>query len=247
MPSDQDLHHGQHPAHDEPLRRRPGAAAAGGAGWFDASHTVTGALLAGLLAGYGIAMPVGAVATYLVTLTARTSARVGSAGALGVASADGLYALVAVVGGAALTGLITRIAGPLRWAAAIVLVTLAVRIAWTAIRDHRSGELGPVADSSMTAPRAYLSLLGITLLNPVTVLYFSALVLGSQANGLGGAGASAVFVIAAFCASASWQLLLVAGGVALGKLLTGRTGRLITGLVSSGVIVALTIALLLGG
>ena len=29
--------------------------------------TVTGALLAGLLAGYGIAMPVGAVATYLVT------------------------------------------------------------------------------------------------------------------------------------------------------------------------------------
>ena len=50
---------------------------------------MTAALLAGLLAGYGIAMPVGAVATYLVTLTARTSARVGAAGALGVASADG--------------------------------------------------------------------------------------------------------------------------------------------------------------
>jgi threonine/homoserine/homoserine lactone efflux protein len=59
---------------------------------------VTGALLAGLLAGYGIAMPVGAVATYLVTLTARTSARVGAAGALGVASADGLYAVVAGIG-----------------------------------------------------------------------------------------------------------------------------------------------------
>ena len=207
---------------------------------------MTVALLAGLLAGYGIAMPVGAVATYLVTLTARTSARVGSAGALGVASADGLYALVAVIGGAALTGLITSIAGPLRWAAAIVLLALAVRIAWTAIRDHRSRELGAVAESSITAPRAYLSLLGITLLNPVTVLYFSALVLGSQANGLGGAGESAVFVIAAFCASASWQLLLVAGGVAIGKLLTGRTGRLVTGVVSSVVIVALTVALLLG-
>ena len=59
---------------------------------------MTGALLAGLLAGFGIAIPVGAVATYLVTLTARTSARVGAAGAFGVASADGLYALVAVVG-----------------------------------------------------------------------------------------------------------------------------------------------------
>ena len=148
---------------------------------------MTGALLAGLLAGYGIAMPVGAVATYLVTLTARTSARVGAAGALGVASADGLYALIAVIGGAALTGVIARVAGPLRWASAVVLLVLAGRIAWSAIRDHRSGELAESADSTTTAGRAFASLLGITLLNPVTVLYFSALVLGSQANGLGGA------------------------------------------------------------
>ena len=191
---------------------------------------MTGALLAGLLAGYGIAMPVGAVATYLVSLTARTSARVGGAGALGVASADGIYALIAVIGGAALTGLISTVAGPLRWASAVVLLVLAVRIAAAAIRDHRSGQLTEAADVSMTASRAYLSLLGITLLNPVTVLYFSALVLGSQANGLGGPAESAVFVIAAFCASASWQLVLVAGGVALGRVLTGRTGRLVTGL-----------------
>lgn len=212
---------------------------------------MTGALLAGLLAGYGIAMPVGAVATYLVSLTARTSARVGAAGALGVASADGLYALIAVVGGAALAGLISVIAEPLRWASAVVLIALAVRIAWTAIRDHRSGELAPTGDSAMTAGRAYVSLLGITLLNPVTVLYFSALVLGSQANGLGAAESTgfvaAVFVAAAFCASASWQLVLVGGGVALGRMLTGRTGRLVTGLVSSAVIVALTVALLVRG
>ena len=206
---------------------------------------MTGALLAGLLAGYGIAMPVGAVATYLVTLTARTSARVGAAGALGVAGADGLYALIAVIGGAALAGVIARVADPLRWVSAVVLLVLAGRIAWTAIRDHRSGELAESADSTTTAGRAFASLLGITLLNPVTVLYFSALVLGSQANGLGGAAESAVFVIAAFCASASWQLVLVAGGVALGRVLTGRTGRLVTGLVSSAVIIVLTGVLLL--
>ena len=81
----------------------------------------------------------------------------------------------------------------------------------------------------------------------MTVLYFSALVLGSQANGLGGAAESAVFVIAAFCASASWQLVLVAGGVALGRVLTGRTGRLVTGLVSSAVIIVLTGVLLSAG
>lgn len=208
---------------------------------------MTAALLAGLLAGYGIAMPVGAVATYLVTVTARTSARVGAAGALGVASADGLYALVAVLGGAALTGLISAVAAPLRWASAVILVVLAGRIAWTAVRDHRSGESAPAAQTTTGAGRAYTSLLAITLLNPVTVLYFSALVLGSQANGLGGPAESAVFVIAAFAASASWQLVLVAGGVALGRVLTGRTGRLVTGLVSSAVILGLTVALVVSG
>ena len=41
--------------------------------------------------------------------------------------------------------------------------------------------------------------------------------------------------------------MLVAGGVALGRVLTGRTGRLVTGLVSSAVIVVLTAVLLLSG
>jgi len=54
-------------------------------------------------------------------------------------------------------------------------------------------------------------------------------------------------VLGAFVASASWQLLLVAGGMVLGRTLTGRRGRLITGLVSSAVILGLTVTLLLAG
>jgi len=208
---------------------------------------VTESLVAGLLAGWGIAIPVGAVATYLVTLTARTSPAVGGAGALGVATADGLYALLAVVGGAALTGLIAGIAGPLRWASAVVLVAVAAGIAWSAIRDHRAGRPGPGRVRSMTPTRAYGTLLGITLLNPATVIYFSALVVGSKATGAPTAGQGAVFVLGAFVASASWQLLLVAGGTVLGRALTGRRGRLITGLVSSVLILGLTAALLVAG
>jgi arginine exporter protein ArgO len=209
---------------------------------------MTESLVAGLLAGFGIAIPVGAVATYLVTLTARTSPRVGAAAALGVGSADGLYALLAVVGGAALTGVIAAIAAPLRWISAAALVIVAIGIAVSAIRDHRAGDEKAVPnDSSMTPTRAFGTLLGITLLNPATVIYFSALVVGSKAAGASTAGQGVVFVLGAFVASAAWQLLLVAGGTVLGRTLTGRRGRLITGLVSSAVILGLTVALLLAG
>src|SRR5687768_1238564 len=94
-------------------------------------------LLAGILAGYGVAVPVGAIAALLVSLAARTSLRVGAAAALGVATADGLYCAVAVVGGTAVARLIEPVSGPLRWAAMVVLLGLAARTAWTAWRHHR--------------------------------------------------------------------------------------------------------------
>jgi arginine exporter protein ArgO len=53
----------------------------------------------------------------------------------------------------------------------------------------------------------------------------------------------AVFVIAAFVASASWQLLLAGGGALLGRALTGRLGRLLTAIGSSVVIVVLAVRL----
>jgi arginine exporter protein ArgO len=50
-----------------------------------------------------------------------------------------------------------------------------------------------------------------------------------------------VFVLAAFLASASWQVLIASGGALLGRALTGRRGRLVTALVSSAVIMALAV------
>src|SRR3954447_16087823 len=97
---------------------------------------VTGALFAGLLAGYGVAIPVGAIGALIVGLTARTSWRVGAAAALGVATADGVFAVAAVLGGAALGRSIAPVSGPLRWIAAVVLVGLAGRTAILAIRRH---------------------------------------------------------------------------------------------------------------
>lgn len=206
---------------------------------------MTGALVAGLVAGYGIAVPVGAVGTYLVSLTARTSLRTGACAALGVATADGLYALVAVVGGTALTPVLQPELAPLRWISALVLAALAVRGGAGALRRYRSPDAAPAARSAPPGPaRAYLGLLGVTLLNPATVIYFAALVLGSRAVDELRPLEQGLFVLAAFAASASWQLALAGSGALLGRALTGRRGRLVTALVSSAVIAALAARML---
>ncbi|NEC84346.1 LysE family transporter [Streptomyces sp. SID12501] len=203
---------------------------------------MTAALVAGLLAGYGIAVPVGAVTTYLVSLTARTSLRTGVCAALGIATADGLYALLAALGGTALSGALQPVLVPLRWASALVLAALAVRGGVGALRRYRAGLLSVRADTTPPGPlRAFLMLVGITLLNPTTVIYFAALVLGSRASDAVSPWEQGVFVLAAFLASASWQVLIASGGALLGRALTGRRGRLVTALVSSAVIMALAV------
>ncbi len=202
------------------------------------------ALISGLLAGYGVAIPVGAIAVLILGLSARTSLAVGTGAGLGAATADGIYAALAALGGAAIAGLIRPVATPLRWLAAVVLLAFAVRTAALAWRHHRDPSRAARPDRGLTTPgRAYLGLLALTLLNPATVIYFSALVLGRQTGGGRSAAASAVFVVAAFAASASWQLLLAAGGSAVGRVLAGPRGRLVTALLSSVLIAVLAIPL----
>lgn len=206
---------------------------------------MTDTVLAGLIAGYGVAIPVGAIGALLVSLTARTSMRIGAAAALGVATADLLYAVVAVLGGAAIARFIAPVTGTLRWTAAVVLIALAARTAWTAWRAHTAGTTGQrEVDGLHNPPRAFLALLGLTLLNPATIIYFAALVLGRQATGGNtGAADAAIFVTAAFVASASWQLLLAGSGAVLGRVLTSPRARLGTALVSAAVIGALAVHL----
>ncbi|HEU0239947.1 MAG TPA: LysE family transporter [Micromonosporaceae bacterium] len=205
------------------------------------------ALVSGLLAGYGVAIPVGAIAVLIIGLSAQVSLAVGAGAALGVAAADGIYALVAVLGGAALASVIRPVATPLRVVAAVVLFVIAGRIARNAWRHFHDPTRRVATPLLGTPSRAFAGLLGLTLLNPTTIVYFAALVLGQKSSGAAtSAGASAVFVAAAFVASASWQLLLAAGGSALGRTLASDRGRLITAIVSAAVIVALAIRTLVG-
>ncbi|MEP9362392.1 LysE family transporter [Nocardioides sp. CN2-186] len=193
-------------------------------------------VLSGLVTGWAIAIPIGAVGAFLVTVSSRTSFRVGAAGALGIATVDGAYAMLAVVAGAAIAAALDPVAHALTIASGIVLLVIAVLTA-----AHAIGTAGKVREVRPMRPAAaYALFVGITAVNPTTVVYFAAVVLGNQ-HLVDGATEGVVFVAAAFLASASWQLVLAGGGAALGMVATGHRAHLVTGLVSAAVIAALAL------
>ena len=193
-------------------------------------------VVSGLVTGWAIAVPIGAVGAFLVTLTSRTSYRVGAAGALGIATVDGVYAALAVAAGASLSALLDPVATPLRIATGAVLLGIAALTAAHAVAtEGRPRDAAP-----MSPARAFALFLGITAANPTTVVYFAAVVLGNR-DLVDTPAQGVVFVLAAFVASAAWQLLLAGGGAALGRVATGRRGHLVTGLVSAAVIAGLAV------
>ncbi len=184
------------------------------------------ALGSGLLAGLAIAVPVGAVSTLIVMLGAQRGWRVGAAAGLGAATVDGAYAAVALTAGAALAPVLEAHRTALRWSAAAVLVAVAValaRPAWHRPAAPAQRTDGPQA--RLGPRRAYASVLGLTAVNPATVVYFAALVAGPVAGATRTAGQRTAFVLGALLGSAAWQLLLAGAGASVGTLLTGPRGR----------------------
>lgn len=180
------------------------------------------AFVAGVAAGYGIAIPVGAIAILIIETGLRRGFRLAAAAGAGAAAADGIYAAVAAVFGVALAGLLEPLATPLQIVAVVVLVAIAVRGLLglrTPAEPVAAGD--PVlpadveaAERAGSAARTFAVFLGLTLLNPITVTYFAALVLGLTATGLG-LGEKVAFVVGAVLASLSWQTLLAGVGALL--------------------------------
>ncbi|CAN5552531.1 LysE family transporter [soil metagenome] len=172
------------------------------------------AIIAGTVAGYAIAIPVGAIAVLIIHTGLEQGLRAGLAAGAGAASADGIYALVAVLAGIAAARLLGEFQTPLRLVAGVVLIAIAL-LGLLRLRSPREAPSTPGTMASARHRRTYLVLLGLTLLNPVTVVYFAALVVGLP--DLGGAAERTAFVGAVFVASLSWQSLLAIVGAVLGR------------------------------
>ena len=201
--------------------------------------------LAGVVTGLAVAMPIGAIGTYLIGLAARERAATAAAAALGVASVDGAYAIVAALGGAGLQALISEVSGWLTWIAAMTLIAVAIRTVQRAVRRYR-GSNGTVSRlRGLTPMRGYLSLAALTAVNPATLVTFAAVVVGRSVDESDSSWLTVVlFALGAFMASAAWQLMLAGGGSMLGRLLRGRRGQLGIAVCSAMIMLGLAVAVL---
>jgi arginine exporter protein ArgO len=198
----------------------------------------------GAVTGLAVAMPIGAVGSYLVGLAARERILTAVAAALGIASVDGGYAILAAAGGTGLQAMLSEVSGWLAYAAAITLVVVAVHTMRTAFRRYRGDIQTRAQLSRLTPGRAYFSLVALTAINPATVVTFAAVVVGRSSSEGASWLAVALFALGAFGASASWQLLLAGGGSLLGRMLRTRRGQLRISLCSAFVMLGLAVGVL---
>ena len=194
-----------------------------------------------MLAGYGIAIPVGAIAVLILETGMRRGFRPAFAAGTGAAAADLTYAALAALAGPPIAAALNSFTLALQLGSAALLLAIGVRGLWAARRNAVS----PEARSSLERGvlRTFWQFLGLTLLNPLTVAYFAALVLGrGPENSLSPAG-RLVFVAGAWLASWSWQTLLAAGG-ALAQRLLSRRAQQLTSLIGSALVIGFGVRIL---
>ena len=196
------------------------------------------AFLLGVAAAYAIAIPVGPIAVLILRTGVRNGLRAAAAAGAGAATADLIFATIAMLFGAAASGFLAPILPVARIVAAGALVVIAVRgllaMPQPIEREPRETRAGST----------YLLFLALTMLNPPTVIYFVSLAIALPEVSADLASRAA-FVVGAFLASLSWQELLALGGAMLHGRLTPRLQR-ITAAVSAVIIIALAARIALG-
>ncbi len=200
------------------------------------------AFFTGVVAGYGIAIPVGAIAVLIVEVGIRCGFRCAFFAGAGAATADLLYAGLAVVGGAALVGLVQTVDDPLRIASGVVLAAIAV---WGLRRVGKEPESirVPMPDRRELAG-TYARFVGLTIINPTTIIYFAAVIVGLGVATDMSAVEGILFIVGAFLASLSWQTLLAGVGALVGDRLSDRI-QTIAVVLGNLVILAFAIVILL--
>lgn len=203
---------------------------------------VWAAATAGIVAGLGVAMPLGPIAALLLREGLVNGFRVASAAAAGVATVDLVYCALATATGALLAQRVEEYRGIFLILSGLVVVLIGGWQLRAGLRQRHDA----VADvKRASALAAYTRFIGLTAINPLTLVYFVALG-GVVANPGGSWVVPLVFVVAVGSSSLAWQLALAAMGSLFGGAVRARTTRII-GVAASVLIMALGAAVIVRG
>lgn len=155
----------------------------------------------GLILGFTIAAAVGPISLLTIRRTLAHGRAYGLASGLGVALADATYGAIAAFGLTAVTALLVGGRAVLGLAGGAFLLVLA----WRTMAS-RPGAIA-VAGERPGLAGAFLSIFGLTMTNPMTILSFAAL-FAALGVGAGGGLAAVTVVAGVFCGSAAWWVVL---------------------------------------
>jgi threonine/homoserine/homoserine lactone efflux protein len=158
----------------------------------------------GLVVGFTVAAAVGPISLLTMRRTIAHGRVYGLVSGLGVAAADASYGAVAAFGLTAITAVLVGARTGLALIGGLFLV-------WIAIRTIRAR---PAATAAETDGRpglagAFLSIYGLTMTNPMTILSFGAIFAGIGLGGGGGLDA-ALLTLGVFLGSGLWWVALTA-------------------------------------
>ncbi len=160
-------------------------------------------LIKGLIIGLSIAVPVGPIGILCIRRTLTQGRMVGFLSGLGAATADGLYGAIAGFG---LTFLVNFIIGKQIWLRLIGGGLLCILGAKTFL--SKPAEQGASVEGN-SLWNAYPSTFFLTLTNPMTILFFTAVFAGLGVGSTGDHYLSAgILVLGVFIGSATWWLVL---------------------------------------
>jgi arginine exporter protein ArgO len=211
------------------------------------------AFLAGLVAGLGVAVPLGAIGVLLVQEGITHWWRPAAGGATGVALVDFGYAAGAVTTGSAITRALHGHERQVQLVGAAVLAVVVLRgllglgagRGLPGRRGHRPATAEGMAAAPAGSPWQVLRrFVALTAVNPLTALYFVVLTAGLGRQ-LTRPAAAAAFVAGVFLASWAWQLLLAAVSSATGSRMPPWS-RTVTALLGYALVTGYAVRLALG-
>ncbi len=173
----------------------------------------------GFLIGLSVAAAIGPMAILCIRRTLAQGHLAGLATGLGVASADGCYGAVAGFGLVLISQFVVAQHVWPRLIGGIFLCYLGLKTLLAAPATRA------VSASGGDLVRSYLSALGLTLTNPMTILSFAAIFAGLGVGTGGGYGGAGLLVLGVFIGSALWWVVLAGAVTALRGRITPRVLR----------------------